>query len=41
MQELNISLPPSSGEFLEVLIDDDLDLPTKLPADPRKIKFFR
>lgn len=24
------------GEFLEALIDDDLDLPEKLPADPQK-----
>ena len=23
------------GEFLEVLIDDELDLPKKLPTDPR------
>lgn len=25
------------GEFLEVIIDDRLDLPEKLPADPTKI----
>ncbi|HEX7318578.1 MAG TPA: hypothetical protein VF297_32015 [Pyrinomonadaceae bacterium] len=24
------------GEFLEALIDDDLDLPEKLPADPQR-----
>ena len=24
------------GEFLEVLIDDSLDLPTHIPADPAK-----
>jgi transcriptional regulator with XRE-family HTH domain len=25
------------GEFLEALIDDEMDLPEKLPADPQKI----
>ena len=24
------------GEFLEAIIDDKMDLPTKMPADPRK-----
>jgi transcriptional regulator with XRE-family HTH domain len=25
------------GEFLEALIDDELDLPAKLPADPQSV----
>ena len=27
------------GEFLEALIDDELDLPEKMPADPSNIMF--
>jgi transcriptional regulator with XRE-family HTH domain len=29
------------GEFLEALIDDEIDLPEKMPADPRDIAFKR
>lgn len=25
------------GEFLETLLDDELDIPDKLPADPKKV----
>jgi len=31
----------ATGEFLEALIDDELNLPDKLPADPRKEKIRR
>jgi transcriptional regulator with XRE-family HTH domain len=29
------------GEFLEHLLDDRIDLPDRLPADPRKEKVYR
>lgn len=29
------------GEFLETLLDDELDLPDRLPADPKKVTIKR
>ena len=29
------------GEFLETLLDDELDLPDRLPADPKKVTIER